>query len=76
MEAEELVDGDGDLETALLSVDSQLEEHHRPRSIRRFASNTTSQLAIIGSNLCPIESLDYEYFLLSPLMPVHLLCSN
>ncbi|XP_074570041.1 putative chloride channel-like protein CLC-g [Curcuma longa] len=59
MEAEELVNGDGDgLETALLSVDSQLEEHHHP--IRRFASNTTSQLAIIGSNLCPIESLDYE----------------
>lgn len=22
--------------------------------------NTTSQIAIVGSNLCPIESLDYE----------------
>ncbi|GMQ07237.1 hypothetical protein CsSME_00051516 [Camellia sinensis var. sinensis] len=31
--------------------------HH---SLRRSASNTTSQLAIVGSNLCPIESLDYE----------------
>ncbi|THF95030.1 putative chloride channel-like protein CLC-g [Camellia sinensis] len=28
--------------------------------LRRSASNTTSQLAIVGSNLCPIESLDYE----------------
>uniref|UniRef100_A0A9I9DCW1 CBS domain-containing protein n=1 Tax=Cucumis melo TaxID=3656 RepID=A0A9I9DCW1_CUCME len=24
--------------------------------------STTSQLAIVGSNICPIESLDYEYF--------------
>lgn len=23
--------------------------------------STTSQLAIVGSNVCPIESLDYEY---------------
>ncbi|KAM0026330.1 putative CBS domain, chloride channel, voltage gated, chloride channel, core [Helianthus debilis subsp. tardiflorus] len=28
--------------------------------LRRSASNTTSQIAIIGSNPCPIESLDYE----------------
>ncbi|KAG0464018.1 hypothetical protein HPP92_020087 [Vanilla planifolia] len=33
---------------------------HRPVNLRRFASNSTSQVAIIGSNLCPIESLDYE----------------
>ncbi|OWM69434.1 hypothetical protein CDL15_Pgr013895 [Punica granatum] len=25
--------------------------------------NATSQIAIVGSNTCPIESLDYEYFL-------------
>ncbi|KAK3037747.1 hypothetical protein RJ639_031118 [Escallonia herrerae] len=25
--------------------------------------NTTSQIAIIGANVCPIESLDYEYYL-------------
>ncbi|OWM84839.1 hypothetical protein CDL15_Pgr027626 [Punica granatum] len=24
--------------------------------------NTTSQLAIVGANVCPIESLDYEYY--------------
>lgn len=23
--------------------------------------NTTSQIAIVGANVCPIESLDYEY---------------
>nr|XP_016468444.1 PREDICTED: putative chloride channel-like protein CLC-g isoform X1 [Nicotiana tabacum] len=28
--------------------------------LRRSASNTTSQVAIVGSNVCPIESLDYE----------------
>ncbi|KAK9070822.1 hypothetical protein SSX86_011224 [Deinandra increscens subsp. villosa] len=28
--------------------------------LRRSASNTTSQIAIIGSYPCPIESLDYE----------------
>lgn len=31
-----------------------------PLTLRRSASNTTSQLAIVGSNLCPVESLDYE----------------
>ena len=25
-------------------------------------TNQTSQLAIIGANVCPIESLDYEYY--------------
>ncbi|CAA6661458.1 unnamed protein product [Spirodela intermedia] len=28
--------------------------------LRRAAPNSTSQLAIVGSNVCPIESLDYE----------------
>ncbi|XP_020584128.1 LOW QUALITY PROTEIN: putative chloride channel-like protein CLC-g [Phalaenopsis equestris] len=32
----------------------------RPVNLRRYSSNSTSQVAIIGSNLCPIESLDYE----------------
>jgi hypothetical protein len=26
--------------------------------------NTTSQVAIVGANVCPIESLDYEYVLI------------
>ncbi|KAA8535168.1 hypothetical protein F0562_030171 [Nyssa sinensis] len=28
--------------------------------LRRSPSNTTSQVAIVGANVCPIESLDYE----------------
>lgn len=31
-------------------------------SLRRSATNNTSQLAIVGAKLCPIESLDYEIF--------------
>ncbi|KAL6554543.1 hypothetical protein OROHE_007566 [Orobanche hederae] len=31
-----------------------------PLLLRRSGSNTTSQIAIVGSNPCPIESLDYE----------------
>lgn len=27
----------------------------------RKRTNNTSQLAIVGANICPIESLDYEY---------------
>lgn len=30
--------------------------------LRRSATNNTSQLAIVGAKLCPIESLDYEIF--------------
>lgn len=30
------------------------------RILRRSASNNTSQVALVGSNLCPVESLDYE----------------
>ncbi|CAL9053990.1 unnamed protein product [Musa banksii] len=49
-----------DVETPLLhsASDSHLEDHFL--RIRRSAPVTTSQLAIIGSSLCPIESLDYE----------------
>ncbi|PON61839.1 Chloride channel [Parasponia andersonii] len=28
----------------------------------RSRTNNTSQIAIVGANVCPIESLDYEYF--------------
>jgi hypothetical protein len=43
---------------------------HRSIHLSRNSPNNTSQLAIIGSNLCPIESLDYEYVVLhfSPLI--------
>ncbi|WOH00995.1 hypothetical protein DCAR_0520373 [Daucus carota subsp. sativus] len=32
----------------------------QPLLLHRSPSNLTSQVAIVGSNLCPIESLDYE----------------
>lgn len=32
--------------------------YEEPLLVKR--TNTTSQIAIVGSNLCPIESLDYE----------------
>uniref|UniRef100_A0A0D6QZK5 Chloride channel protein n=1 Tax=Araucaria cunninghamii TaxID=56994 RepID=A0A0D6QZK5_ARACU len=41
-----------------------LKEPRKPslqqRLSRSVSTNTTSQLAIVGSNVCPIESLDYE----------------
>ncbi|RZR83501.1 hypothetical protein BHM03_00010112 [Ensete ventricosum] len=30
--------------------------------LRKRTMNTTSQIAIVGANVCTIESLDYEYF--------------
>ncbi|XP_008801915.2 putative chloride channel-like protein CLC-g isoform X2 [Phoenix dactylifera] len=36
-----------------------VDEQHRV-DLRRSASNTTSQVAIVGAHVCPIESLDYE----------------
>lgn len=41
------------------------EDEHRPplnrALLHRSATNNTSQVAMVGSNPCPIESLDYEY---------------
>ncbi|XP_027357607.1 chloride channel protein CLC-c-like isoform X2 [Abrus precatorius] len=34
--------------------------YSKPLLVKR--ANTTSQIAIVGANLCPIESLDYEIF--------------
>ncbi|RRT46832.1 hypothetical protein GW17_00051669, partial [Ensete ventricosum] len=58
MAADQLVNAD-DLEAPLITSAASYHDEHRTR-IRRSTSNTTSQVAIIGSNLCPIESLDYE----------------
>ncbi|XP_074572229.1 putative chloride channel-like protein CLC-g isoform X1 [Curcuma longa] len=41
------------------TVKERLLDHHS-LNLRRYAPNNTSQVAIVGSNLCPIESLDYE----------------
>ena len=34
--------------------------------LARNRKNTTSQIAIVGANTCPIESLDYEYVFVFP----------
>ncbi|XP_042482739.1 putative chloride channel-like protein CLC-g [Macadamia integrifolia] len=50
---------EGDEEEALSQTQPLLETQNQ-LLLRRCASNTTSQVAIVGSNVCPIESLDYE----------------
>ncbi|XP_068641759.1 putative chloride channel-like protein CLC-g isoform X2 [Aristolochia californica] len=50
------MDGEADLETPMLNPD----EHDYRQRLRRSASNATSQLALVGVNVSPIESLDYE----------------
>jgi hypothetical protein len=45
---------DDEMETPLLASDSFIVD------LRRASSNNTSQLAIVGTDLSPIESLDYE----------------
>ena len=41
---------------------SEVSERNMPSAEPLLAkrTNTTSQIAIVGANLCPIESLDYE----------------
>lgn len=48
---------DADLREALLAKEK---DKKRQRLSRSVSKNTTSQLAIVGSNVSPIESLDYE----------------
>ena len=43
----------GDLEDAAAGLEKPL--------LRQRGANTTSQMAVVGANVCPIESLDYEY---------------
>ncbi|KAJ4959244.1 hypothetical protein NE237_026355 [Protea cynaroides] len=51
----------GDLVRETLTMSREGDEEAQPLlENRRFGSNTTSQVAIVGSNICPIESLDYE----------------
>ncbi|KAL4184111.1 hypothetical protein AMTRI_Chr11g158380 [Amborella trichopoda] len=56
-----------DLETGLLDAEKGIERSesaHSGKHLRvpllKQRRNTTSQLAIVGSNVCPVESLDYE----------------
>jgi hypothetical protein len=49
---------------ALLRYDDRYDDDGpREPLLRKRTMNTTSQIAIVGANVCPIESLDYEYAL-------------
>jgi chloride channel 7 len=68
---------------ALLRYD---DDGPREPLLRKRTMNTTSQIAIVGANVCPIESLDYEYVqyppgnsanpLLSVFPSIHIICSS
>ncbi|KAH9318528.1 hypothetical protein KI387_020297, partial [Taxus chinensis] len=62
-------DGDIDVREALLAKGKEMEmekQKHKHKDEKRhmlgrsMSTNTTSQLAIVGSNVSPVESLDYE----------------
>lgn len=42
------------------SDDKDFTAAREPLLLRKRTLNTTSQIAVIGANVCPIESLDYE----------------
>lgn len=51
------------LEDLAVAMEEAAEEEQRPLNralLHRSATNNTSQVAMVGSNPCPIESLDYE----------------
>eukprot|EP01018_Ginkgo_biloba_P024751 Gb_03967 [translate_table: standard] len=52
IESEELAHVENELHEPLLT--------HRPGRFSGSLANSTSQLAIVGANVCPVESLDYE----------------
>lgn len=63
IENEGLIDGK-EIERYWSEVSDKNFGFREPLLTRRV--NTTSQIAIVGSNTCPIESLDYEYESRSP----------
>lgn len=58
------VEATTDEESPLLDPPDSVQLHR----LRRSTSNTTSQVALVGANICPIESLDYEYVI----FPIHM----
>ena len=56
-----------DQENKVVNEDDDIESDFRKESERIYSQpllikrhNTTSQIAIVGANVCPVESLDYE----------------
>lgn len=58
IEIEGLLDGNEENRRYWSGLSDRSLSHTRPLLVKR--TNTTSQIAIVGSNLSPIESLDYE----------------
>lgn len=52
------VDGNEEIGRYWSEYSERNRTYTEPLLVKRI--NTTSQIAIVGSNLCPIESLDYE----------------
>ncbi|KAL7134639.1 hypothetical protein ABFS83_11G040400 [Erythranthe nasuta] len=54
--------GAADVESPPLLREPLLQQDQPPPPplLQRSRSNSTSQVAVVGSNLCPVESLDYE----------------
>ena len=57
IENECLLDGK-EIERCRSEVSDKSLSYTKPLLVKRI--NTTSQIAIVGANVCPIESLDYE----------------
>ncbi|KAK7812248.1 chloride channel protein clc-c [Quercus suber] len=57
IENEGLLDGK-EIERCWSEVSDKNLSYTKPLLVKR--TNTTSQIAIVGANVCPIESLDYE----------------
>lgn len=57
IENEGLLDGK-EIERCRSEVSEKNLSYTKPLLVKR--TNTTSQIAIVGANVCPIESLDYE----------------
>lgn len=53
-----LLDGKEEIGRYLSEFSDRNMTYKEPLLAKR--TNTTSQIAIVGANLCPIESLDYE----------------
>lgn len=56
-------DMESDFYNTVMDADADSDEDgilRQPLLLRRRTMNTTSQIAIVGANVCPIESLDYE----------------
>lgn len=61
VERNALADGEGRDDGAGSYEDWPAGNISEPLLLSKSRVNNTSQIAIIGANVCPIESLDYEY---------------